>query len=407
MKILRIIGRLNVGGPARHVVWLTRELQDHEFQTTLIAGQVPPGEEDMSYFALDNNVIPIYVEEMSRELSLKDLVSIFKIYRHIRRESPDIIHTHTAKAGTVGRIAGLLYRWFTWRTLIGRRRRLQMVHTFHGHVFHSYYGKMKTRLFLGIEKVLARTATDKIIVISDQQLREINREFRVGRRNQFSVVPLGIDLDALDDQDPDREAVRNEIGAAEDDVVVGFIGRLTEIKDLDHLLNIAAMYNTMTDELALALKFVIIGDGHLRKTLELKAEQLGIKNILTFLGNRTDTARLYKGLDIVALTSLNEGTPLSLIEAMVCERAVISTLVGGVVDLLGEIRESLDGFQIRERGIGVGSRSVKSYLDGLMLLAKDKELRSRLGVAGRHFVEKKYSKERLVEDVKQLYRGLI
>ncbi|MEP6849646.1 MAG: glycosyltransferase [Acidobacteriota bacterium] len=407
MKILRIIARLNVGGPARHVVWLTRELQDAEFQTALIAGSVPDGEEDMGYFAEQNRVAPIYLKDMSRELSAKDITSIFKIYSIIRREKPDIIHTHTAKAGTVGRLAGWMYRWLTWRTLIGRPHHVRMVHTFHGHVFHSYYGNAKTRLFLIVEKVLARLATDKIIAISDQQLREINQDFGVGREKQFKVVPLGIDLEAFYSDAADRKSIRDEINASDDEIVVGFVGRLTEIKNIGHLLDVAAMYNNELSEYSKApIKFVIVGDGHLRVELEAKARKLGITDNLTFLGNRNDTARVYQGLDIVALTSLNEGTPLSLIEAMASGRPVISTLVGGVVDLLGPVREDAGGYQIRERGIGIESRSVGDYLKGLDHLAENRKLRDDLAEAGRRFVREKYSKERLVDDIKQLYREL-
>ncbi len=194
MKILRIIARLNVGGPARHVVWLTKEVQDDEFQSLLIAGTVPGGEEDMAYFAEQHGVKPIFIEEMSRELALRDVVSLYKIYRRIKQEKPDVIHTHTAKAGTVGRIAAFFYRWLTWSTLIGRPRKVFILHTFHGHVFHSYYGKLKTSVFVAIEKILARVATDKIIVISQQQFQEIHHDTGIGRTLQFVVVPLGIDL---------------------------------------------------------------------------------------------------------------------------------------------------------------------------------------------------------------------
>ena len=407
IKILRIIARLNVGGPARHVIWLTKELQDDEFQTSLIAGTVPPGEEDMSYFAAENAVTPCYVPEMSRELSAKDIVSIFKIYKHICRASPDIIHTHTAKAGTIGRIAGFVYRWITWGTLIGRPRGVRMVHTFHGHVFHSYYGKTKTRIFLGIERILARAATDKIIVISQQQLREIHEDFGVGKKEQFRVVPLGIDLEVFGSNEFDATNVRAEMGALDGDIVVGFVGRLTEIKNIELLLNVAAMYNDLPDDAKPSLKFVIIGDGHLRSCLELTAEQLGVNGILTFLGNRTDTERLYKGLDIVALTSMNEGTPLSLIEGMASGRAVISTRVGGVIDLLGLMRDDYGGFQVCERGVGVEPGSVESYFNGLLLLARDEELRKDLARAGRHFVKEKYNKNRLVDEIKELYREIV
>ena len=140
MKIVRIIARLNVGGPARHVVWLTKELQTDDFKSVLLTGTVPVGEEDMSYFASENDIAPVFIPEMSRELSPKDLISLWKIYREIKRQKPDIIHTHTAKAGTIGRAAGFLYRWLN-------RKNIKLVHTYHGHVFHSYYGRTKTKFF--------------------------------------------------------------------------------------------------------------------------------------------------------------------------------------------------------------------------------------------------------------------
>jgi glycosyltransferase involved in cell wall biosynthesis len=402
MKVLRIIARLNVGGPARHVVWLTQALQDEEFESKLIAGTVPEGEEDMAYFAAEHGVEPIYIEEMSRELSLKDIVSLWKVYNAISRERPDIIHTHTAKAGTVGRVAAFLYRWLTWRTLIGKPRPVRVVHTFHGHVFHGYYGKRKSRLFIFIERVLARLATDKIIVITRQQFDEIHKTFRIGEEKQFEIVPLGIDLSRLDNAN--REIFRSEIGAADDEVLIGYVGRLTEIKNLSLLLNAAAEF--FRHEAAPATRFVLIGDGHLREKLVDEANRLGIADSVVFAGNRDDTSPLYAGLDIVALTSLNEGTPLSLIEAMASGRAAISTAVGGVVDLLGAEVEAHDDFSIRERGISVVSEEAHKFAEGLIYLAKNERLRKSLGDRGKAFTEKNYDKKRLIEDIKGLYRRL-
>src|SRR5947207_1783445 len=179
MKVLRIIARLNVGGPARHVVWLTQGLRAAGYETLLVTGFVPTGEDDMNYSAAVAGVAPITVPQMSREISLNDELTVWKLYRLMNRERPDIVHTHTAKAGTVGRVAGLMYRWLTPATLIGRPRPCRFVHTYHGHVFHSYYGRFKTNLFVAIERALAKFATDRIIVISEQQRREINEEFRI------------------------------------------------------------------------------------------------------------------------------------------------------------------------------------------------------------------------------------
>src|SRR5436853_4415688 len=210
MKIVRIIARLNVGGPAKHVAWLEAGLRRRGVESLLVAGVVPPGEDDMGYFAESLGVRPTVIREMSREVSPKDLITAWKLYRLLLRERPDIVHTHTAKAGTVGRAAGLLYRWLTPSALWGRPRRCRMVHTYHGHIFHSYYGRWKTRLFLAIEKVLGRLATDRIVVISPQQYHEIHETFGVGQAGQFAVIPLGLDLGVYAGWAGRRHVVREE-----------------------------------------------------------------------------------------------------------------------------------------------------------------------------------------------------
>lgn len=407
MKVLRIIARLNVGGPARHVVWLTEALQDEEFESVLVAGTVPPTEEDMRYFADEHGVRPVFIEEMSRELSPKDAVSLWKVYRTVLRERPDVIHTHTAKAGTIGRAAGFLYKWLTPGSLLGRPRRVSLVHTYHGHIFHSYYGRAKTGFFLLIERVLARLATDRIVVITEQQKNEIHGKFGVGKETQFEVIPLGIDLDVFAGAEQGRAALREEIGASDDEIVVGIVGRLTEIKDHTMFLEAAAAYGEPGSGAPLQnLRFVIVGDGHLRPGLEAAAGALGLGERVTFLGNREDPEVFYAGLDIVALTSRNEGTPLSLIEAMASRKPVISTSVGGVVDLLGKVEKSLDGFEICERGIRTAPGDAAAFAAGLRFLAADPQLMDRLASRGLEFVRGAYGKDRLVGDIRSLYRRL-
>ncbi len=405
MKILRIIARLNVGGPARHVVWLTDALNDGEFETRLVAGTVPPGEEDMSWFAAAHGVEPIYIKEMSRELSPKDLFSIWKVFREMHRFGPDIVHTHTAKAGTVGRLAAFAYKWLTPGSVILRPRKLRVIHTFHGHVFHSYYGKAKTSIFLFIEKLLARFATDRIITITDQQLKEINDDFGVGRAERSSVIPLGIDLSALGPGQDTRSTIRAEFGIKDDEFLIGFVGRLTEIKNISMFLQAAK--NCLDNAGAYErFRFVIVGDGHLREALEKETQDLGIAERVIFAGNRNDIPAVYSALDLVALTSLNEGTPLSLIEAMAAGKPVISTAVGGVVDLLGPVEERSNGLAICQRGISVASNDTEALALGIREFARNEELHSRIAAAGYDFVSKKYSKERLVNDIKELYRQL-
>ena len=405
MKIVRIIARLNVGGPARHVVWLNSSMQNDGFNSVLLTGKVPEGEEDMSYFAEEHGVKPIIIKEMSRELSLKDFVSLWKVYKILWVEKPDIIHTHTAKAGTIGRVAGFFYRWLTFRSLVGKPRKVKIIHTFHGHIFHSYYGNLKTKLFLFIEKCLAKLATNKIIVISKQQKKEIHSDFGIGKTDQFQIIPLGIDLEKFKDSKEKNALLRKEIGA-EEELIVGLVGRLTEIKNHKLFLSVIEKYKKANISNKPELKFVIIGDGHLRKNLEKKAKEAGIENLVSFLGNRNDAAVFYAGLDIVALTSLNEGTPLSLIEAMANEKPVISTSVGGVVDLLGDVANEKDGVLYCERGARVTSGGSESFFQGLCILANNTKLQNDLGQKGLEFVKKNYSKKRLVDDISALYRTI-
>ncbi len=411
MKIVRVIARLNVGGPAKHVVWLTKGLSSPQFESVLIAGTVPPGEDDMGYFATEMGIAPVFVPEMSREISLKDVLTVWKLYRLFHREQPDIVHTHTAKAGTVGRFAGFLYRWLTPRTFLGQPRPCRFVHTYHGHIFHSYYGPAKTRLFLTIEKILARLVTDRIVVISEQQRREINEEFAVGRANQFAVIPIGLDTGVYAQWQERRHTFREELKANANDILVGIVGRLTEIKNHELFLQAAALFKEQfaNGPLHARVRFVIVGDGHLRHKLEQQAEGEGLVDDVIFVGSRRDPENFYPGLDIVALTSRNEGTPLTLIEAMANARPVISTAVGGVVDLLGQqLSESDEGaFVVCERGIRVPPDDAQVFAAGLAQLIANDSLRREIGERGLQFVTANYSKERLLQDIKDLYAELL
>ena len=406
MKVLRIIARLNVGGPARHVVWLTDGMKHDGYDTLLVSGVVPPGEADMSYVAAQAGVTPLIVPEMSREISPKDAITVWKLFRLMLRYRPNLVHTHTAKAGTVGRMAGLMYRWLTPGTLIGRPRQCRFVHTYHGHVFHSYYGPAKTRLFLTIERMLARLVSDRIVVITEQQRREISDTFRVGKTGQFAVIPLGIDLDLYADWLQRREQFRQEIQADADTILIGIVGRLTEIKNHELFLQAAAHFRKSSRS---KVKFLVIGDGHLRSQLERQAEAIGLRDDVLFLGSRNDPENFYPGLDVLALTSRNEGTPLSVIEAMANARPVVATLVGGVSDLLGD-RISDPGerpFALYERGIGVPSSDSESFSQALDYLVTNEALRRDLGRKGQVFVMKNYAKERLLADMSALYAELL
>jgi len=376
------------------------------YDTLLVSGVVPPGEDDMAYVAAQANVSPLIIPEMSREISPRDAITVWKLFRLLLREKPHLVHTHTAKAGSLGRVAGFMYRWLTPATLIGRPRPCRFVHTYHGHVFHSYYGAAKTRFFLTVERLLARLVTDRIVVITEQQRQEINETFRVGKPQQFAVIPLGIDLTIYDQWQNRRAAFRHELNVAPDEILIGIVGRLTEIKNHLMFLESAAVFKKNHQA---KVRFVIIGDGHLRLQIEKEVDVLGLRDDVCFLGSRQDPENFYPALDVLALTSLNEGTPLSLIEGMANARPVAATAVGGVVDLLGVTLSQDPGrpFAIHERGISVSSGDAEGLSQAFAHLIANEALRGELGDRGRAFVVQKYDKQRLIADVSALYAELL
>ena len=396
MKILRIIARLNVGGPARHVVWLNEAFSRADHPSTLVTGSVPENEDSLEWFADEKGLTPVRIKGMSRELSPTDLLSLFKILRIVFRERPDIIHTHTAKAGTLGRLAGFIYRLTSGRPV-------KMVHTYHGHVFRGYYGALKTRAFLFIERMLARFATDAIIAISELQRREINEGFGIGAKEQFSVIPLGLDLDDLRRTEP-RTGFKEALGFEQDTFLFAYSGRLTEIKNLPMLLR---SFAELRSRGFTRTGLVIIGDGHLREGLMEEAVRLGIHGSTRFLGTVRNIAECIASVDAVVLSSVNEGTPLSLLEAMSLGKLVISTEVGGVPDILGPM-VSVDGeISIHENGIGVPADNEAAMCDALRWSVENPDMKRELEGQASRFVESHYSKERLFSDMKALYRSLL
>jgi len=273
---------------------------------------------------------------------------------------------------------------------------------------------LKTGVFLILEKLLARFATDRIVVISQQQFTEIHEKFGVGAREKFAIIPLGIDTSVFSNRETRRHLLRKEIGAAETDILVGIVGRLTEIKNHEMFLRAIVTYKERYQYKKGTgnVRFVIIGEGHLRKQIEEKAVSLGISDReLIFTGSRNDPEVFYAGLDIVALTSHNEGTPLTLIEAMANALACVATAVGGVIDVLGstvrDLSEPTQAYKVCERGIAVASGNVAAFCDAMQLLIADPQLRNVLGENGRKFVNSRHSHERLLKDIDALYSSLI
>jgi glycosyltransferase involved in cell wall biosynthesis len=405
IRIIRIIDRLNIGGPAKHVTWLSAGLDPAQFETSLIAGTVSPHEGDMTDFAREAEVSLTILKEMGRELGWRDALVMLKLLRLFWQIKPDIVHTHKAKAGAVGRAAAWLYKWLTPSILWLRPRPLAVIHTYHGHIFHSYYSPAKTQIFVLIEQFLAWLVTDRIIVISEQQRREIHEQFGIGRAEQFRVVPLGIACDEAE-QLTDVHSLRDELGVTGKETVVGVVGRLCAVKN--HALLLRAVTPLFAEPAyQQGLRLFVIGDGELRQELETLAQQLHLTDRVVFAGFRSDAVALYQEFDLVALTSLNEGTPLTLIEAMNQGCAVVATEVGGVVDILGQRLSSSDGFTIWEYGVTAPSKDEQVFARALRYLLERPTLRREMGQRGRAFVRTNLSRERLLKDIAGLYQELV
>lgn len=379
IKIVRIIDRLNIGGPAIHCVLLSAYLYPEKYSTTLITGTVCDFEGDMSYLAKQHNITWKVIPDLGREISfLRDIKTCWRLFQILREEKPQIIHTHKSKAGALGRFVAML---------LGIPVR---VHTFHGHVFHGYFGKWKTRLFIWIEKFLAYF-THRIIVISQQQLEEISGYYGIAPLKKFSIIPLGFDFSKFANLAQSRGWLRQQFHIASDDIVVGIVGRLASIKNHHLFLECA---KRLADAHA-PFRMVIIGDGELRAELENYAKQLGLSDYVIFTGWLQDPCQIYADLDIVALTSLNEGTPVTLIEAMYCGKPVVATKVGGVIDIV----------QNGIHGVLVESQDVDGFTQAVLSL-QDASLREKYGQEGKRNVTK-FAIGRLLEDLDNLYQELL
>jgi glycosyltransferase involved in cell wall biosynthesis len=384
IKVLRVIARLNVGGPALHVAYLSAGLADRGYDTTLVAGTVGSGEASMAFVAEQRGVRIETLDDLHREIApLRDLRTILRLARLIRTERPTILHTHTAKAGAVGRIAALL---------AGDARPPVIVHTFHGHVLRGYFNPALTAGFRLLERMLARVATALVAV--SPEVRDDLVALGVAPASKFAVVRLGIELDErVDYAEEERKATRRLLGIPPDAFVVGWIGRMTAVKRTEDIARtLQALVERGVDGY-----LCLVGDGPDRTRLERRMHELGVAKRCLFVGYQENVARFYDAMDVLLLTSVNEGTPVSVIEALAAGRPVVATRVGGVSDV---VRDGVDGFLAEVA-------DVESLAARLAELAGDPELRARMGNAGRAHVVDRYAVERLVDDVDRLYRALL
>jgi glycosyltransferase involved in cell wall biosynthesis len=385
VKIVRIISRLNVGGPAIQAITLTHLLSRYGYQTRLLCGREDPSEGSMDYVAQELEVRPVRIDSLSRNPAASDLKALLALIAELRRARPQLVHTHTAKAGTLGRLAALI--------ALPRHRRI-LVHTFHGHSLTGYFNPGIARIYLAIERALARRTT-KLIVVS-KEVRDELVSLGVAPHTRFEVVPLGFDLRPFTvpsvDRDRQRNALRCELEIPPDAKVVTLVARLVPIKRVDRFLRVARLVAEQSNA-----HFVIAGDGQLGDVLRTSAEARSLNDRLSWIGFRRDIPAVCFASDVVALTSDNEGTPVSLIEAQAAGVPVVSTDVGGVPSVV------LDG----HTGVLAEPGDDRALADAILDILRDTALAQRLATAGRAHALSAFSIERLVQDMDRLYTALL
>jgi glycosyltransferase involved in cell wall biosynthesis len=384
IKVLRIINRFNLGGPTYNAALLTRYLDD-DFETMLIGGLPDEGETDSLHILEKYDVRPIIIPELIRNPNpLSDRKAYRKIKAIIQEFQPDIVHTHASKAGVLGRRAAISCGVQV------------IVHTYHGHVFHSYFGSIKTFMIKSLERNLANKSTG-IVAISQLQKEELAVEHRVCHAEKIKVIPLGFDLsDFLKEDWEQREKIRTYYGLDKHTVAIAIVGRLAPIKN--HAFFLEVIEKLLRQGVS-NIKVFIAGDGSERTVVEEKVkgitEEFGPKIVLTSWV--FDIAAFNKGMDIMCLTSNNEGTPVSLIEAQASGLPVLSTDVGGVKDIV------LDG----ESGFITKLGDSETYVENLRLLVENEKLRVKFAEIGKEFVRERFSFERLTSEMSEYYRKLL
>lgn len=391
-RVLRIFNRLILGGPAFNVSYLTKFLAP-DFETKLVIGAKDDFEEEATFLKVDYDLQPYEIPSMKRSLNLVDDRKAYMALKKVIREfKPHIVHTHTSKPGALGRLAA-----YHCNVPV-------IVHTYHGHVFHSYFGKLKSQFFIEAERYLAKKS-DHIIAISEIQKRELIDRYNICPESKMSIIPLGLDLKKFTlNRDAKRASFRKKYSIQDDDIAIGIVGRIVPIKN--HAMFIDAIFKLL-QKTTKKLKFIIVGDGEIRADLEAQLQDYGIAHnyypnneneaTVIFTSWLINMDEVYAGLDIVALTSLNEGTPVSLIEAQAAGKPIVTTDVGGVRDVVLQHDTAI----VTESGV------TEQFSDALLQLTENDEYRTQLGIKGTDHVMALYDKSRLVTDMSQLYFRLL
>jgi glycosyltransferase involved in cell wall biosynthesis len=383
-RIARIITRLSVGGSERYVCALAQYLDPRRFQSWLIHGQADANERQWSELTALAGVEPIFLAQLRRKPGVLDVAALFRMVRLLRAINPAIVETHTAKAGAIGRIATIL-------AFPRERNRPRMIHTFHGHVFDRYFSRRSTQVFLAIERRLARS-TDMIVTVSERTRRELVDQYAIAPGHKVRSVTLGFDFDWLVDLPRKRGWLRERLGAGDSTVIFGAVGRLAAIKNTEMLL--CAFARMLANAPGVDARLVLIGDGELRESLQSLVYELGIANRVLFCGWVLNRAEIYCDLDVVCLSSLNEGLPVCLIEGLAAGLPVVSTNVGGVAEI---VTPGLDG-ELVESG------DVAGLTTALLKMAVSKV---RIAPRRSAAIRARHSTARMVGQIENLYREVL
>ena len=379
VRVLRLFSRLNIGGPSLHVILLSEGLAARGYETRLVVGEESPREGNFLDLAAAKGVRVEKLAALGREIRpASDVAVIWRLVRLIRSFQPQIVHTHTAKAGFVGRVAA----WLAGVPVV--------VHTFHGHVLHGYFGPAKTALIRLLERGASRIS-DALVAVSDRVKRDLVTH-GIAPAERIRVIPLGLDLAPLGRSLP-RGALRAEVSVADAAPFVGLVGRLVPIKDVPTFLHAAARVAEHRPD----IRFAVVGDGEERPRVEAAIERLGLRECVTLFGWKRDMRDVLGDLDVVVNCSLNEGTPVALIEALAAGRPVVATRVGGTPDLLAG----------GAHGLLVPPRDPDALAAAILeVLGRPDEARERTRVGQRHVLAT-HSVGRLLDDVDALYRELL
>lgn len=392
-RILQIVNRLNLGGITYNAASIAARLRP-AYETMLVSGMKDETEESSEFIVKELGLEPIYIPDMSREINLKkDYKAYIHILKIIREFKPDIVHTHAAKAGIVGRLAA-------WRAGVP-----VIVHTYHGHVFHSYFSKIKTAVIIKIEQFLGKLST-AIIAISHQQKQELGEVYKIAPLSKIHVVELGYDLRSFAENSSEKRALfRKQYKIDDDCIAIGIIGRIVPIKNLRLFIEVLA--RVIPCHPHYKIKALIIGDGEERADIQQLCVDLGMSYASPEQSDESAavvfTSWIYKvdvamaGLDIIALTSLNEGTPASLIEAQAAGKPIVSTNVGGIANI---VLPEKTAFLVQ-------SGDKEQFAKAISTLIENPELRNKMGMAGPPFAQSRFHYERLTSDIQELYTKLL